>query len=105
MGFLSVQETADLCKSHVSPSADQVYESHTEEAGIAQCILVYQRYFLRNSNYAAMTVVIDNLGGKTKVTVVATGGSGSLLTSWDWGAASDWLSDSTACFSDYIVNE
>ncbi|MFT8310541.1 MAG: DUF6054 family protein [Sporolactobacillus sp.] len=82
-----------------------MFESHSNENGVEQCILVYQKYFFRNSNYAALTAVIDNLLGTTTVTAVVTGGSGSLFTSWDWGAAGDWLEEFSEGFTKYIIKE
>jgi hypothetical protein len=100
---LSIQEAAALIEKKLA-DADQVFESHSEAAGVEQCILVYQKYFFRNSNYAALTAVIDDLSEKTKVTAVVTGGSGSLFPSWDWGAADRWLEEFSDGFTKYIID-
>ncbi|MCO7128174.1 DUF6054 family protein [Sporolactobacillus shoreicorticis] len=99
---LSVQEAAALIKKK-QEDADQVFESHSHAAGVEQWILVYQKYFFRNSSYAALTAIIDNFSGKTKVAAVATGGSASLLTSWDWGAADSWLKEFSDRFTKYTI--
>lgn len=100
---LSVQEAAALIKK-IQKNVDQVFESHSQASGVQQCILVYRKYFFRNSNYAALTAVIDDLSEKTKVTAVVAGGSSSLFPSWDWGAAGSWLEEFSDGFTKYIID-
>ncbi|MDF2910409.1 MAG: hypothetical protein K0Q56_1290 [Sporolactobacillus laevolacticus] len=100
---LSVKDAAELIKK--TTTAERVFESQSESGDIEQCMLSYQKYFFRNSSYAALIVVIDNILGKTKVTVVVTGGSASLFGSWDWGAANDWLEEFADSFTNYMIKE
>ncbi|MCO7175288.1 DUF6054 family protein [Sporolactobacillus kofuensis] len=100
---VSIEDAVKLVKQ--AAGADQVHELQTESEEIKQCILAFQKYFFRNSSYAALTAVIDNISGKTKISVVITGGSGSIFGSWDWGATYDWLEEFMGCFSNSIIEE
>lgn len=49
-------------------------------------VLVYDKHYYRAGNRLTLTVVIDNMGGLTKVHCVS-GGGGEGFFRFDWGAA------------------
>ena len=50
------------------------------------CILVFEKYYFRVENRAALTVIIDNTTGKTRVKSIASGSSKGIIFNFDWGA-------------------
>ena len=60
------------------------YESTSNNAGVM--VLIFEKYFMRNSSRATLTVVIDNLRGHTHVHAAGSGGSQGAFWNFDWGA-------------------
>ena len=54
-------------------------------------VIILEKYYMRTSNRASLTVTIDNFGGDTKVHAVASGGSASPFLRIDWGAEKDFV--------------
>ena len=65
--------------------------------------LVFEKYYFRASNRAALIVVIDNIRGKTRVKSIATGSSQGLLFNFDWGAADNFAGSVEDILSEYII--
>ena len=53
-------------------------------------MLVFEKYFMRNSSRASLSVLIENLSGMTYVASVGSGGGQNTLFSFDWGAGDDF---------------
>ncbi|KXG73695.1 DUF6054 family protein [Thermotalea metallivorans] len=85
-------------------NAELVYEE-IHDLGGDQYIgtLVFEKYFFRTSNRAALVVIIDNIKGQTAVRAIATGSSQGLLFNFDWGAANDFAYSVKAILQDFIV--
>lgn len=49
-------------------------------------VLVFEKYYMRNSSRASLTVTIENLDSVTKVHAVGSGGGQGLFLKFDWGA-------------------
>lgn len=70
-----------------SMSAELVYSDIREvTGGFTSCILVFEKYYMRNSSRASLTVTIHNFDGNTKVTSIPSGGSQGMFLNYDWGA-------------------
>lgn len=67
--------------------------------------LIFEKYFFRSSNRAALVVILDNLEGVTDLRVVSTGSSQGLVINFDWGAASDFVESVRWSLKDYIIGE
>lgn len=52
--------------------------------------LVFEKYYFRAKNRAALVVIIDNIKGYTDVRSISTGSSEGLVFNFDWGAADDF---------------
>ncbi|WP_420029315.1 DUF6054 family protein [Paenibacillus alvei] len=65
---------------------------------------VYEKYYFRSKNRAALIIMIDNLRGVTNVRVVATGSSEGLIFNFDWGAADDFASSVESILEEYIID-
>ncbi len=65
--------------------------------------LVFEKYYFRASNRAALMVIIDNISGKTRVKSVATGSSQGMVFNFDWGAADDFAGSVEKILASYII--
>ena len=53
----------------------------------SMCVVsVYDKHYYRAGNRLTLTVIIDNMGGKTRVHSISGGGGEGLLR-FDWGAS------------------
>ncbi|GGJ01649.1 hypothetical protein GCM10010885_08550 [Alicyclobacillus cellulosilyticus] len=86
-----------LAKVRDNLDADLVHEElHDLGGGRGIGTLIFERYFFRTKNRAALIVIADNLSGTTQVRAIATGSSEGLIFNLDWGAADDfveWVAD------------
>jgi hypothetical protein len=84
--------------------ADLIYEE-SHEVGENKFIgtQIYEKYYFRTSNRAALIVMIDNLKGATNVRAVCTGSSDGLLFSFDWGAADDFVHSVKDILSKHVI--
>jgi len=91
---LPPQEAAKLIDTQFTAhaiSAERI-DSQLRERDGKQCILlVYEKYFMRNSSRATLTVMLDNLDGITTVHAVGSGGGQNALFNFDWGAKDDLI--------------
>ena len=99
---LKPKEAFDIIKNN--HTASLIYEdyknvSHDKEIGV----LVYEKYYIRNSSRAALTVIIDNIDGATQVASVSTGSSQSMIFKFDWGASDEFASSIQRMLADYII--
>jgi hypothetical protein len=67
-------------------------------------ILVFEKYYFRAGNRAALTVIIDNIQEETEVRSVATGSSQGLFFKFDWGAADDFACSVRDVLEEYIID-
>lgn len=75
--------SAELTAQHRSSGAN----------GAVMIVLVFDKYFMRTSNRASLTVSVDNLSGSTTVFAASAGTSEGLFSWFDWGAASSFESE------------
>jgi len=66
-------------------------------------VVVLEKYYMRSSNRASLTVTLDNLGGQTKVHAVASGGSEGMFMRFDWGAGNNFANSVESALGSYIV--
>lgn len=72
-------------------TADLVHEEfHDLGAGRQMGTLVFEKYYFRAGNRAALVVIADNLQGVTEVRIVATGSGRGVFFKMDSGAATDF---------------
>lgn len=84
--------------------ADLVHEEYNELGeGRAIGTLIFEKYYFRTKNRAALIVIIDNLKGVTNVRAIATGSSEGLFFNIDWGAADNFVSSVERILEDYMI--
>lgn len=64
--------------------------------------LIFEKYFFRASNWAALIVTINNIEEVTHVHVVSTGSASSML-GFDWGSAKSFVNSIRKSLEDYII--
>jgi len=66
--------------------------------------LIFEKYYFRSSNRAALIVIIDNIKGPTHVRVISTGTSQGLIFNIDWGAGNDFVASVEQTLEDYRMD-
>lgn len=101
---LTPSEVMDKIKGQ--EGADLVYEEFHDIGEGKYCgTLIFEKYFVRVSNRAALIVLINNLDGTTQVTSIATGSSQGIIFNFDWGAANSFAGSIKNILENYIVKE
>lgn len=70
--------------------------------GTKLTVSVYEKHYYRAGNRLTLTVVADNLRGKTHIHVVS-GGGGQGLFRFDWGASGSFEDVVTGTLYQYII--
>ncbi|MFS0782790.1 DUF6054 family protein [Bacillus sp. 1P06AnD] len=65
-------------------------------------ISVFERYFIRVSNRAALTVICNNQDGVTNVKMITTGSSEGMVFHFDWGASKSYVNEAAQILEHYI---
>ena len=85
-------------------NAELVYDEFKSPGeGKYIAIMIFEKYYFRSENRAAMTVIIDNFADTTSVTAVAAGSSQGIIFNFDWGAADDFAESVRKFFKDHII--
>jgi hypothetical protein len=95
-----------ITKVRNQESADLVHEEfHDLGNGKYSGTLIFEKYFMRAGNRAALVVLVNNFNGKTIVTSVATGSSQGMIFNFDWGAADNFAGSVKRILERYITEE
>ncbi|MCT4594474.1 MAG: DUF6054 family protein [Anaeromicrobium sp.] len=85
-------------------TADLVHEEFFDLGeGKSIGTLVFEKYYMRASNRAALIVIMDNFKGETEVRVISTGSSQGIIFNFDWGAAKNFTNSIKDILQDYII--
>ncbi len=87
---ISPQETEKLITSTIVEGSitGELIDKYTKDAenGASVIVLVFDKHYYRVGNRLTLTIVIDNIDGKTHIHAIG-GGGGEGLFRWDAGAA------------------
>ncbi len=115
-----MMETRDLFVS-VSPSraadvvidaltvgsvSGRIVDQYTRSAdGREMVVLIMEKYFMRTSNRATLTMIADNFDGegRTKVRLTGSGGGNGAFMKFDWGAAASFSGKAEEALEQYQV--
>ena len=87
-------------------SAELIYEEFNDIGNSKyHGTLIFEKYFMKAGNRAALVVLVNNIKGETKVTSVATGSSQGLFFKFDWGAADSFAESVKRVLKSYIIEE
>lgn len=78
--------------------------SYSLEGGKAITVLIFEKHFFRAENRLTLTVVIDDVNGKTRLHAVG-GGGGKGIFNFDFGAADKFEEAVYDAFYKYIIKE
>ncbi|MBO1913419.1 hypothetical protein J4G37_52485, partial [Microvirga sp. 3-52] len=65
-------------------------------------VVILEKYYMRTSNRASLTVTIDNFDGETNVHAVAAGTSEGILR-FDWGAGKNFSNSVENALNPFII--
>ena len=65
--------------------------------------LIYEKYYFRANNRAALIVIMDNVHGTTSIRSISTGSSEGFFFNFDWGAADDFAGSVERIFKDFMI--
>ena len=66
-------------------------------------VFILEKYYMRSSNRASLTVTIDNFEEQTKVHAVAAGAGEGVFFRFDWGASRSFAASVETALRPYIV--
>ena len=104
---LTPSQAAQLVKQQVTASgttAECVGEYVNRSAdGREVIMLVFEKYYMRNSSRASLSVVLESLNDQTWVGYLGSGGGQGAVFKFDWGTAEDFAGVVTAALQPYIL--
>ena len=99
---ISPIETYNILNDEVN--AELVHrEIKNVDAGKQFVVMVFEKYYFRAENRAALTIIIDNVEGITSLRVIAAGSSKGWLFNFDWGAAESFADSIRKILEQYII--
>lgn len=99
---ITPKDALDLIKKN--QSADLVHEEFFDLGdGKFTGTLIFEKYYFRSSNRAALIVIIDNFKGSTEVRSISTGSSESLFFKFDWGASDNFANSVKKALENFII--
>lgn len=76
------------------------YIQETEQGVVAMGL--FEKYYVRSSNRATLTVLATDFGGVTHVHLAAGGGQGAIFR-FDWGAGEDFVELAENALRQYML--
>lgn len=104
---LTPSEAAQVVRQQVMASGSSVefvgdYVSRSVD-GREVIVLIFDKYFMRNSSRASLSVVLENLDQYTRVGYLGSGGGQGALFNFDWGTADDFASVVAQALQPYVL--
>jgi len=101
---LNPVEAMEIIKQHQASTL--VHEEILDiGSGKVVATLIFEKYYMRTSNRAALIITLDNLEELTDLRVVSTGTSQGVFLNFDWGAGDNYVESVRKSLKDYIVIE
>jgi len=76
---------------------------HIDE-NMSSIIVIYEKYFMRNSSRASLVVTINNFNGVTEIESISSGSSQGMIFNFDWGAGDQFANSVKNLFESYIMD-
>ena len=100
---LTPKESFEMIKQN--QNAELVYEEDFDlGGGKFTATLIFEKYYMRAKNRAALIVLIHNFDGITDIRAISTGSSEGMFFNFDWGAADHFANSVGEVLSDYIID-
>ena len=105
---LSPFDAAALVREHVLASGMSVecvgQHVTATDAGHEVALLIFEKYYMRTSSRASLTVLFENAAGPTTVVFRGSGGGESALFRFDWGAGTDFAATVAAALGPHLAD-
>jgi hypothetical protein len=101
---ISVSHAAEMVREGIERGSmsGEMIDSYSVRSEHELVVMVFEKYYMRNSSRASLTVTLDNISGDTHVHAVGSGGGQGAIFKFDWGAASDFTYEVERILKDYI---
>lgn len=104
---LTPSQAAHLVRQQVEASGTSVecvgdYVNRSPD-GREVIMLVFEKYYMRNSSRASLSVVMESLNDQTWVGYLGSGGGQGAVFRFDWGTAEDFASVVTSALQPYVL--
>lgn len=101
---VSLDALSTLERIKNSQDADLIHEEIIDVGnGKMVATLIFEKFFIRASNRAALIVTLDNIEDYTDLRVVSTGSSQGMIFNFDWGAADSFVSSVRRALKNDII--
>ncbi|MEK3904423.1 DUF6054 family protein [Paenibacillus sp. FSL R7-0179] len=103
---LQPDEVMMRIKEGMTQRSELLYEELNEvRNGRMIGTLIYERFYFRSRNQAALVIIVDNLlqGTVSNVRLIPAGASQGLILKMDWGAGQSFASTVEEILEDYVV--
>ena len=100
-------EALGKVKDHHMSEGNELIHEELYDLGEGKAIgtLVFQKYYFRAGNWAALMVLADNLKGYSEVRSIATGSSQGVIFNFDWGAADNYVASVRKALEAYVIKD
>ncbi|MDV3426083.1 MAG: DUF6054 family protein [Bacillota bacterium] len=99
---LKPDEALEYLKNNMD--SELIYEEvHEYQDIIKSYVLIFEKYYFRSKNRAALTVTINNFNGETEISSISAGSSEGMIFNFDWGAGDDFASGVKDLFEEFII--
>jgi hypothetical protein len=104
---ITPMEALEQVKKHQVSAGSELIHEELYDLGDDRAIgtLVFQKYYFRAGNRAALVVIADNLKGYCEVRSIATGSSQGAIFNFDWGAADDYAASVREALKAHVMEE
>lgn len=100
--YASELVTDQIVNGNISGELIDSYKS-IDVSGHTMIVLVFEKYYMRNSSRASLTVTVEDLNDVTKVHAVGSGGGQGLIFKFDWGASNQFSDQVRKALNDYMI--
>ena len=104
---LNPSDAARVVSSYIEKSGftNETTGQHqsSSQDGKEAIMLVFEKYFMRNSSRASLSVMIENLKGYTTVHATGSGGGQMTFFRFDWGASDSFENLVAKALNDYRI--
>ncbi|WP_391206462.1 DUF6054 family protein [Psychrobacillus sp. L4] len=90
-----------IVQGSISGAIVDVYERVVGEQQVIVCVL--EKYYMRTSNRASLTITLDNLENNTKVHAASSGAGQGVFIRFDWGAGGSFVNSVEKALEEYRI--
>ena len=77
-----ISELADNFVNLMSSNAELVVKDYTQMDSVGVVLIIFEKFFFRNSSYATLTVLLTQFNGVQTAKIVGSGGGARIIKSF-----------------------